>query len=200
LGSGFRIAMQDLEIRGAGNLLGKKQSGHISAIGYELYQEMLADAVAARQGQPAARRPEPEVKIKTPAYIPPAYIGDTAVRLQTYKRIAAANDEESLYELLDELLDRFGVLPPEVEELGRQRRLKLLLQAYGIRFFEATDKRICFTFGPEQLPRTEAILALVTGEPERYRLTPDNSLACYPPLPTAAELLDWTRNLLQKIF
>ncbi|MCK5540225.1 MAG: transcription-repair coupling factor, partial [Deltaproteobacteria bacterium] len=127
LGAGFRIAMQDLEIRGAGNILGKKQSGQISAIGYELYQEMLNEAINEARGNHQAKTPEPEVKISLSAHIPPAYLPDLTLRLQFYKKIAAAENELELARLEDELNDRCGRPPEEVLNLLRLKSLKILL-------------------------------------------------------------------------
>ncbi|MBN2332380.1 MAG: transcription-repair coupling factor [Deltaproteobacteria bacterium] len=199
LGAGFRIAMQDLEIRGAGNLLGKKQSGHIAAIGYELYQELLTEAVEERQGQLREKRVEPEVHINIPAYLPAPYIADVAVRLQTYKRISLCTDEQSLYLLEDELMDRFGPLPDAVQELLNQRRLKLLLMDYSIRFFEVGKSRVAIHFGPDRPPETAAIMALISEAATTYQLIPDDGLLVKQQI-EGRELLPWTRNLLQKIF
>ena len=129
LGSGLRIAMRDLEIRGAGNLLGDEQSGHVAAIGFELYLQMLQDAITARRGETA---PELEARVEIPvsAYIPSEYVGFEAAKIDLHRRIAMA-DEEALARLCAELIDRFGPLPQPVEALVAVQRLKLKLIRIG---------------------------------------------------------------------
>lgn len=130
LGSGLRIAMRDLEIRGAGNLLGDEQSGHVAAIGFELYLQMLQDAITARRGEITPER-EARVEIPVSAYIPSDYVGFEAAKIDLHRRIAMA-DEETLARLQAELDDRFGTPPPPVEALLTVQRLKLkLLRAGG---------------------------------------------------------------------
>ncbi len=199
LGAGFRIAMQDLEIRGAGNLLGKSQSGHISAIGYELYQDLLSEAVAERRGEPVKKQVEPELKINLPAYIPTNYITDISLRLQTYKRVSTCADYQSLYELEDELLDRFGSLPGETQELFNLRKLKILLMEYHIHFFEVAKNRIAIHFSPESEPNIEEVMSLIQTEPENYQLTPNSGLISRQSV-DPGDLFPWAQNLLQKIF
>ena len=124
LGSGFKIAMRDLEIRGAGNLLGAEQSGHMEAVGYELYCKMLAEAVSEAKGIPAAREFETVVDLNLDAYIPDSYIPDEFQKLDTYKRIAAISDDRDYDDVTDELLDRFGEPPAAVVNLMKIARLK----------------------------------------------------------------------------
>ncbi len=129
LGSGLRIAMRDLEIRGAGNLLGDEQSGHVAAIGFELYLQMLNDAITARRGEIAPDR-EARVEIPVSAYIPSDYVGFEAAKIDLHRRIALA-DEQALTVLAAELTDRFGPPPPPVEALITVQRLKLKLMRMG---------------------------------------------------------------------
>ncbi len=198
LGAGFRIAMQDLEIRGAGNILGKKQSGQISAIGYELYQEMLSDAINDARGNHQIKIPEPEVKVSLSAHIPPAYLPELTLRLQFYKKIAAAENELELTQLEDELSDRCGSPPEEVLNLLRLKNLKILLKSYRVLALELGRKKISFHFDPESPPATEKIMALLKEETNRCKLTPEHWLImeiCLEP----HELYAWSEKLLQKI-
>ena len=131
LGAGFVLATHDLEIRGAGELLGEQQSGQMTEIGLALYLDMLEQAVhALKEGrEPALDQPlaaDTEVELRLPAFIPETYIGDVHVRLALYKRIAAAADEAALDELNAEIIDRFGPLPPSAQHLLRIARLKLV--------------------------------------------------------------------------
>ena len=124
LGSGFKIAMRDLEIRGAGNLLGAEQSGHMEAVGYDLYCKMLHEAVKEAKGERTDDEFETSVDIKTNAYIPPAYIANESQKLDMYKRIAGIESDEEAEEMLEELIDRFGEPPKSVQNLLTIARLK----------------------------------------------------------------------------
>jgi transcription-repair coupling factor (superfamily II helicase) len=130
LGSGLRIAMRDLEIRGAGNLLGDEQTGHVAAVGFELYVEMLQDAVALGQGAPI---PERDVRIDIPisAYIPADYVPFEAAKIDLHRRISLAQDLEAISSLGEELADRFGPLPPGVQALLSVQRLRVRLRGLG---------------------------------------------------------------------
>ncbi len=108
LGSGFKIAMRDLEIRGAGNLLGAEQSGHMEAVGYDLYCKMLNEAVKEARGEAPAEQFETSVDIRTDAFIPSTYIANESQKLDMYKRIAGIETDEEAEEMLEELIDRFG--------------------------------------------------------------------------------------------
>ncbi len=126
LGSGFKIAMRDLEIRGAGNLLGAEQSGHMEAVGYDLYCKMLHEAVKEAKGQPAEARFDTSIDISINAYIPPTYISNEMQKLDIYKRIAGIETEEEAEEMLEELIDRFGEPPKSVQNLLTVARLKYM--------------------------------------------------------------------------
>ncbi|MBN2808767.1 MAG: transcription-repair coupling factor [Deltaproteobacteria bacterium] len=198
LGAGFRIAMQDLEIRGAGNILGKKQSGQISAIGYELYQEMLSEAINEARGNHQIKIPEPEVKVSLSAHIPSGYLPDLTLRLQFYKKIAECENEAELARLEDELTDRCGPPPEEVLNLLRLKSLKILLKSYRVLALELGRKKISLHFDPENPPATEKLMALIQENAHLCKLTPDywfsQTLALEP-----QELYAWCEKLLQKI-
>jgi len=132
LGSGFRIAMRDLEIRGAGNLLGEDQHGHISEVGFDLYVKLVASAVDESKGEPF--REEPEVRIDLPlqAFIPRSYVADENLRLEAYRRVAGARDAEELDEARAELVDRYGSPPQAVDALFELAGLRALMVSRGI--------------------------------------------------------------------
>ncbi|MEK7382223.1 MAG: helicase-related protein, partial [Elusimicrobiota bacterium] len=117
LGAGFRIAAQDLESRGAGNLLGKQQSGHIAAVGIDLYTEMMEEAMAELRGEELAQEPDTQINLRASAYIPEAYMYDVSLRLQAYKEISAADSEGSLEDIAEGLRDRYGELPEPAANL-----------------------------------------------------------------------------------
>ncbi|MFO0633283.1 MAG: transcription-repair coupling factor [Nannocystaceae bacterium] len=113
LGSGFSVASHDLEIRGAGDILGARQSGQIQAVGFEAYSRILTEAVAELRGQPILRESDPELAFDVPAYLPDSYIDDTGTRLDLYRRLSVAHDRDTIAAIVDEIRDRFGELPPE---------------------------------------------------------------------------------------
>ena len=125
LGAGFRLALKDLAIRGAGNLLGAEQSGHIEAIGFDMYMEMLGSAVAELKGEKTAPSIEPVIDLKTSAVISEEYIENPELRLSTYRKIASAKDIASLSGIFDELKDRFGGPPERTKKLIDIMKLKV---------------------------------------------------------------------------
>jgi transcription-repair coupling factor (superfamily II helicase) len=132
LGSGFQIAMRDLEIRGAGNLLGAEQSGHIAAVGFDAYARILQETVQELQGETV--EPEQELRIDLPvkAFVPPGWVAQEALRLELYRRISLAGDHEVLGAIRDETLDRYGALPPQVETLFAIGSLRLTARRLGV--------------------------------------------------------------------
>jgi transcription-repair coupling factor (superfamily II helicase) len=151
LGSGFKIAMRDLEIRGAGNLLGRDQSGHIAAIGYDLYVQMVAEAVAQMKGEP--RRPPVEVTIDVPsdAHLPAEYVAREDLRLEAYRRLASVCEETEVSDVRAEWLDRFGPLPEPAEGLLAVARLRVECLRSGVREVSATPSR------PGQAPAARTV-------------------------------------------
>jgi transcription-repair coupling factor (superfamily II helicase) len=133
LGAGLHLAMRDLEIRGAGNLLGKQQSGHIHALGFDLYMRMLQEEIDHLQGRPHETVPEPEIDAKVDAYIPDDYIQDITQKVNIYRRFYQTETEEEVQDLLEELKDRFGPVPEEVMAYGEVMRLRALAKALRIR-------------------------------------------------------------------
>lgn len=160
LGAGFRLAMKDLEIRGAGNLLGPEQSGHIHAVGFDMYVEMLEKAVAELKGIETKEEIEPAISLKVAALIPEAYIDDMALRLSIYRRIANARDAGDLGDIESEIRDRFGSPPVEVKGLLDIMRLKIAARKLMItRIFES-DEKVRFVFSEGTPVSTEKIFGL----------------------------------------
>jgi len=174
LGAGFTLATHDLEIRGAGELLGDEQSGQIHEIGYSLYTDLLERAIKALQAgkQPELEQPlhqGPEIDLQVPALIPDDYVPDVHTRLVLYKRIASAETAAALRELQVEMIDRFGLLPAAVKSLFRVSALKLLAQPMGVMKIEVgrLDGRVLF--GPDPAIDTQKLVALIQDYPDRYR-------------------------------
>ncbi len=149
-GSGFRIALRDLEIRGAGSILGAKQHGHMEAVGYDMYLRLLSEAVNEKQGKTTQRKAEEcLVDIQVDAHIPERYIGNLSQRLDVYKKIACVRTQEDSMDMLDELIDRFGEPPKAVKGLIDVALLRNT--AAGLGFTEITQKSDTLMFVPEQL-------------------------------------------------
>ena len=169
LGSGFYLAMHDLEIRGAGEVLGEHQSGNMMEVGFQLYNDMLAEAVRAlKAGQePDLLSPTgvfggaTEINLHAPALLPDSYCGDVHVRLNLYKRLATADKPEQLDILLEELTDRFGKLPTQGQTLFDTHRLRVMARPYGVSKIDANPKLMSITFRPNPPIDAMKIIALV---------------------------------------
>ncbi len=178
LGAGFQIASQDLEIRGAGELLGAKQSGAIAALGFAAYTQMLEEAVAELRGEPIHPVRDCELNVEVPGFIPDDYVPDTGQRLDLYKRLAGAADEEEVGELLTEVGDRFGDPPLELLLLADLSVLRTHARKLGALTLELTATRLALSFAEDTPLRPEKLLDLVNRPDSRYRLTPDMRLSC----------------------
>ncbi|HMK84462.1 MAG TPA: transcription-repair coupling factor [Steroidobacteraceae bacterium] len=175
LGAGFTLATHDLEIRGAGELLGEEQSGQIHEIGYNLYMELLERAVAGlKSGKPAdLEKPldaGPEVELHLPVLIPQDYVPDVHLRLVLYKRIAGAASREELDELKVELIDRFGPLPQQAQSLFRATQLKLRAGRLGIRKIDAGSSGGHIVFDEDNRIDAKRVLKLIHDRPKEFRL------------------------------
>jgi transcription-repair coupling factor (superfamily II helicase) len=161
LGAGFHIASHDLEIRGAGHLLGEKQSGHIEAVGFDLYAELLDEAVRELKGEPPKEQFEPEVTLPIPAFLPDEYLPDVHQRLLFYKKLAAANSDEDIEAVREELVDRCGHPPAEVDALCKVMAVKAGLRALRLRALEHGPARLVITLGPDPLLVPEKLTKLL---------------------------------------
>ncbi|MBN7774169.1 transcription-repair coupling factor [Clostridium aminobutyricum] len=161
-GAGFKVAMRDLEIRGAGNLLGLEQHGHMMMIGYELYCKLIDDAVRALGGEIVnPDREETLVELQVTAYIPDRYIADEVLKLQMYKKIAAIDDSEKEEEIIDELLDRFGEVPKETTNLIKISRIRSMAEKLCITRIHEDGNKIIFDFASENPLKAVAFARLV---------------------------------------
>jgi transcription-repair coupling factor (superfamily II helicase) len=201
LGAGFSLATHDLEIRGAGELLGEDQSGQIHEIGFSLYMDLLERAVAALK---AGRMPDldqplhegPEIDLLLPALFPSDYIPDVHTRLVLYKRVAGCEDAQALHELQVELIDRFGLLPEPAKNLFGIAALKLDAAPLGIRKIEigAGEGRILFGDAPDI--DTGRLITLVQTQPRQYRFEGGDKLRLFGEYPTEAARFELARKLL----
>ncbi|MBE9486302.1 MAG: transcription-repair coupling factor [Chloroflexi bacterium] len=200
LGAGFRIASHDLELRGAGDLLGAKQSGPIAAIGFELYTELLEETIDKLRGKEREERIDPEIRMGLSAFFPEKYLPDPNQRLQFYQRMAAAEQDEELFDLVEELRDRYGELPSAGEALVGIMRLRILLTRLRVELLEYDGRRLHLLFHATTRVSPELIRSLLTDQPERYRLGADFKLSVDLGRLKEQELLPAVRKELQLFF
>ncbi len=177
LGSGFRIAHHDLELRGAGNILGEEQSGNINAVGYELYLELLEDALKTARGEePEDKELEPDLNIRIPALIPDAYIPDIRIRLQFYKTLSNIKGIDDLDQVESDLKDQFGPPPEPVLNLLGFMLIRRMCKDLGVRDISSGPKSVSIAFTEKTKMSPQKIIDLALRERKRYTLTPDSRL------------------------
>ncbi|MEE8580036.1 MAG: transcription-repair coupling factor [Myxococcota bacterium] len=201
LGSGFRLANMDLEIRGAGNLLGREQSGNLAAVGYDTYMEMLAECIEELRSGPREVEIDPEIRLPVAARLPEDYVADVSQRLVLYKRLAGCRDRDELARVRDELLDRYGALPPEAQNLLEVIRIKLLARQLGVRAVEVVSQELVLCVAERNRLDPRRLLELAAGHSTALRVSPDHKI--FAPAPTAEEgaaaLLDAASALLEEL-
>ncbi|MDX1556417.1 MAG: TRCF domain-containing protein, partial [Xanthomonadales bacterium] len=204
LGAGFTLATHDLEIRGAGELLGEEQSGQINAIGFSLYSEMLARAVVAFKD---GREPEPEsewqrgieVELHVPALIPDDYLADVNARLTLYKRIASARDEAGLRALQVEMIDRFGLLPEPVKNLFAIAGIRQTAAAIGVDRIDCGPQGGRIEFRDSARVDSEALVKLMSEHSDTYALDGPRKLRILEGEPKADRRIASVTALLDRI-
>ncbi|RRV32972.1 transcription-repair coupling factor [Stutzerimonas stutzeri] len=204
LGAGFVLATHDLEIRGAGELLGEGQSGQIQAVGFTLYMEMLERAVKAIQKgeQPNLEQPlggGPEINLRLPALIPEDYLPDVHARLILYKRIANAADEDGLKELQVEMIDRFGLLPEPTKNLARLTLLKLQAEKLGIVKIDAGPQGGRIEFSADTSVDPMVLIKLIQGQPNRYKFEGATLFKFQVPMERPEERFNTLEALLERL-
>lgn len=199
LGAGFQLASHDLDIRGAGNLLGDEQSGHIKEVGYELYQQMLEEAVAALKAGiefETETQWSPAIQIGAPVTIPEGYIGDLSLRLSLYKRLSTMDDDGELQSFGAELVDRFGPLPEEVKQLLEIVAIKALCKRANVEKVEAGPKGIIVAFRGNEFANPEGLVTYVGQQGTLAKVRPDMRLVFIDDFETAEQRLKGTKRLL----
>ncbi len=188
LGGGFKLAMNDLQIRGGGNILGISQSGHIAAVGYDLYLELLQNTVSDLQRKDTPGEPvetvEPEINLQISAYIPEKYMADTAQRYIAYRKMAGVDGQEQLADLREELQDRYGPLPGETQNLFEIMALKLRMKKFMIIKLEQGKDMLVFSFHDKTPVGPQKIIDLMEKTKNNIRFSPDARLI----VPLAGEL------------
>ncbi len=176
LGAGFNVASYDLEIRGAGDLLGKEQSGHIGAVGVDMYFELLEESIRYLQGEAKKIDIEPEINLKIAAYFPMDYLPDVSERVNLYRQLSGVEEEETVSEIEEEIRDRFGTLPDEVVNLLGLMRIKLYLKRLHVTHLNCGPKKASLLFAPSTPVTPERIVELIKKNPKIFSVTPDNKL------------------------
>ncbi|HEV2271814.1 MAG TPA: transcription-repair coupling factor [Steroidobacteraceae bacterium] len=204
LGAGFVLATHDLEIRGAGELLGEQQSGQMTEIGLAMYLDLLEHAVKAlKEGrEPVLDKPlaaATEVELRLPAFLPEAFIGDVHVRLGLYKRVAAAESAEALDDLTAEVHDRFGALPAPAQSLIRIAKLKLTARALGIRRLDLGPQGGSVTFEERNAIEPASVVRMMQQAPREYRLEGPLRLRITRAMPTEEARFDFGASLMKRL-
>lgn len=203
LGSGFYLAMHDLEIRGAGEVLGENQSGNMMEVGFQLYNEMLAQAVRDLK---AGREPDllnpvnsaTEINLHAPALLPDSYCGDVHTRLSLYKRLATTDKIDKIDAMLEEIVDRFGKLPPQAQTLFDTHRLRVLAKPYGVIKVDAAPHIINITFRPKAPVDPLRIIELVQKN-RHIKLAGNDKLRIDKSTPEAKDRAQFVRDVLRSL-
>ncbi|MGN1057458.1 MAG: TRCF domain-containing protein, partial [Comamonas sp.] len=203
LGSGFYLAMHDLEIRGAGEVLGENQSGNMMEIGFQLYNEMLAEAVRSLK---AGKEPDllspmaatTEINLHAPALLPNDYCGDVHLRLSFYKKLATAKTSDQIDSLLEEIVDRFGKLPPQAQTLIDTHRLRVLSEPYGVVKVDAAPGVINITFKPNPPIEPMQIISLIQKN-KHIKLAGNDKLRIERELPDPKARAQMVRDVLRSL-
>ncbi|WP_043744404.1 transcription-repair coupling factor [Paramagnetospirillum magneticum] len=202
LGAGFQLASHDLDIRGAGNLLGEEQSGHIREVGVELYQQLLEEAVAAAkggQGGEAAEEWSPQIAVGTPVLIPETYVADLSVRLSLYRRIGSLADQAEIEALAAELIDRFGKLPPEVENLLEVVAIKALCKLAGIDKVDSGPKGAVVSLRGNVFANPAALVQFIARSAGSCKIRPDHKIVFLRAWEDPKQRIVGLRNVIGKL-
>src|SRR6187455_2943898 len=202
LGAGFQLASHDLDIRGAGNLLGDEQSGHIKEVGFELYQSMLEDAILEQKSgaaEPAADRWSPQITIGMPVLIPEDYVNDLAVRLSLYRRLADLETDEEIDNFAAEMRDRFGVLPDEVRYLFKVAAIKAYCRRANVEKVDAGPKGAVITFRENKFAQPDRLVSFIRQHGQAAKVRPDMKVVFLQVWKTPEERLMGTTEILRQL-
>ncbi|MBS1963351.1 MAG: transcription-repair coupling factor [Bdellovibrionales bacterium] len=202
LGSGFSVASHDLEIRGGGDILGPQQSGHINAVGFDLYTELLEEAIRELEGKPLEAEDshrEPEIKVPFSALLPEDYVADPQQRLALYRRLSGASQEEQIDEIEVELQDRFGKLPEAAKNLLWLIRVKRMLKMLKVDALTVGPERVVLSPGADSALDPIRAIALVSSHGEKYSLTPDSKFIARVKILSLQDLYHSVSTLLREL-
>ena len=202
LGAGFQLASHDLDIRGAGNLLGEEQSGHIKEVGFELYQSMLEEAIVnlkAGVAEPAADRWSPQITIGMPVLIPEDYVNDLSVRLSLYRRLADLETDDEIDSFAAEMRDRFGVLPDEVRYLFKVAAIKAYCRRANVGKVDAGPKGAVIAFRDNSFAHPERLVTFIRQHGQAAKVRPDMKVVFFQDWDTPEERLAGTTEILRQL-
>jgi len=202
LGAGFQLASHDLDIRGAGNLLGDQQSGHIKEVGFELYQDMLQEAVAALKAgieEPVEETWSPSITIGTAVTIPEVYVADMQLRVGLYRRLATLETDEEIEGFAAEMIDRFGPLPEEVQQLMKLAAIKALCRHAHVEKVEAGPKGVIIGFRDNAFANPQGLVRYVTEQRGNAKVRPDMKIVFIRDFENAKERLEGTITILRTL-
>lgn len=182
LGAGIQLAMHDLKIRGGGNILGFSQTGHITAIGYELYLKLVEQAISELKGEEWHDEINPEINVNIPAYLPGEYIADSDVRLNLYRRLSSLREDQELTAIVEEMHDRFGPFPKEVANLMQVMSLRLLLKKRSILRVDVNHEGLILTFSPDTDVKPESLIRLAAAHPRKFQFLSERKLRIKSPI------------------
>lgn len=200
LGAGFQIAMNDLKIRGGGAALGVSQSGHIAAVGYDMFLQLMEDAISRLKGEPVTETLEPEINVPMSVFIPETYINDIDQRLMAYRRLAKMTELSDVSDFKSELIDRYGRLPQEAGNLLLKIMLKIMSVKAGVKRLDVNDRFLFLWFSELHQKRPFALLEMVDKNPERYGFLPDNGLKVIHNTSGIGSIIGQTKNILMEIY
>ncbi|MFO7554233.1 MAG: transcription-repair coupling factor [Desulfobacterales bacterium] len=199
LGSGFQIAMSDLRIRGGGTILGASQSGHIAAVGYDMFLKLMENAMAELKGETVIESLEPEINIDMPALIPEPYIPDIDQRLSAYRRLAKMTEINEIAEFKAELIDRFGALTMETENLLLKIMLRVMAIKAGVKRVDFTGRQLSLSFSEVHQKNPSGIIDLVLSERDRFEITPDHLIKVRLKKGSTSSLMLQAKNILKEV-
>ncbi len=199
LGAGFQIAMSDLQIRGGGTILGASQSGHIAAVGYDMFLKLMENAVAEAKGEPRVTPLEPEINLNLSAFLAESYIPDIDQRMAAYRRLAKMTDLQQISDFKSEMTDRFGPLTTEASNLLLKIMLKVLSKKAGVSRLDLAPEQVILHFSVSHQPNSAAIVDLIGTDPKRFELSPDHVLKARIGRRTPQGQLVQAKNLLKEI-
>jgi len=202
LGAGFQLASHDLDIRGAGNLLGEEQSGHIKEVGYELYQQMLGDAIALLKAgveEPQEEVWSPTIAIGAPVTIPEDYVADLSLRLQLYRRLSTLETDQDIESFAAEMIDRFGPIPPEVEQLLEIVAIKALCRRAHVEKVEAGPKGVIISFRDNLFADPAGLVRYVNEQGPSAKVRPDMRIVFIREFETTKQRLAGARRILRTL-
>ncbi|MEM9470021.1 MAG: transcription-repair coupling factor, partial [Pseudomonadota bacterium] len=206
LGAGFQLASHDMDIRGAGNLVGEEQSGHIKEVGVELYQQMLEEAVAMakagvdlKEGGEAEEKWSPQINIGTSVLIPETYVEDLSVRMSLYRRLSELEEAQDIEGFAAELIDRFGPIPEEVENLMDIVKIKQLCKKAGVAKVEAGPKGAVLSFHNNIPPNVDALMVWLQEKRGAVKLRPDQKIALVRNWETAPERVKGVQSVMKEL-